>query len=76
MIVKDNDFKNKYILQEDSTNKDFQEIMKSYPKFNCIICNKETSVRFERRLSFLLGNGLVTINNSVPDGVFYINGKF
>lgn len=76
MIVKDENFKNKYILQKDSTNEDFQEIMKSYQKFHCIICNKETAKYFKRQLSFLLGNSVVTINNSVPEGVFYINGKF
>lgn len=74
-IIKDNDFKNKYILTEDSSNGDFKAILKSYPKFKCLICNRETRKRFGSHWIFL-GNPPITINNKIPDGVFWINGMY
>lgn len=76
MIIKDAMFKNKYILRGDSNNDDFQDILRSYPKINCVICNAETAKRFTRRFAFLFGSGPVTINNNIPDGVFWINGVY
>ena len=74
-IIKSKDFKNKYILTEESNNEDFQSIIKSYPKFKCIICNRKTSKCFKSHWMFL-GNPPITINNKVPDGVFWINGMY
>ena len=75
-IVKDPKFKNKYILQQDSTNEDFQEIIKSYPKFRCVICNSNTAKCFTRQFFFMPGALPITVNNKMMDGVFWINGVF
>lgn len=74
-IIKDNQFKNKYILQQDSTDEEFQEILKGYT-FKCIICNRETAKHFGRKISFLGGCLPITINNNMLDGVFWINGIY
>lgn len=71
MICKSGDYKNGYIFTESSTDEDFQEILKSYKKVNCIICNNNTKRNF--RQSFLAMRPGITINNKVADGVFFIN---
>lgn len=71
-ILKDNHCRNKYILLDNSTDKDFQEIIKGR-KVNCIICNSNTAKRFRPSL---FGNNIITINNNMLDNVFYINGVF
>lgn len=71
-ILKDNRLRNKYILQDDSTDDDFKSIIKG-KKVNCIICNRNTAKRFK---TTLLGHRTVTINNKMMDNVFYINGVF
>lgn len=73
MIHKASEYKNGYIFGPSSTDKDFQEILKSYSKVNCIICNEKT------RKNFRVGmftNPMITINNKLTDGVFFINGTF
>lgn len=71
MINKIKDKKNGYILTDDSTNEEFQKIQARYKKINCIILNKNTRKRI--RLG-LISNNIITINNKLPDNVFYING--
>lgn len=73
MIQKDKDFKNKYILQDDSTTTDLRVIAQGYHKLRCIICNNNTSKRFKQTYIFSLP---ITINNEIPDDVFFINGKY
>lgn len=75
MITKDNNFKNKYILNDSSTGDDFQEVWKSYKKVNCLICNKNTAKRFKPSL-WAFGESCLTINNKIPDDVFFINSVF
>lgn len=71
-ILKDNRFRNKYILQDDSTNEEFKKIIKDR-KVNCIICNSNTAKRFG---TSFFGKSIITINNKMLDDVFYINGVF
>lgn len=73
MIFKDKKFKNKYVMDTSSTNEDFKNVCNGYNQVKCIICNRETANCFRPGL---FGNNIVTINNSVPTGVFYVNGKF
>lgn len=74
MIPKHADYKNGYILATNSTNEDFQEIIKSYgDKYHCLICNSNTAKNFRIEL---LGNPTITINEKLADGVFFINGVF
>lgn len=71
-ILKDDRLRNKYILQNDSTDDDFKNIIKG-KKVNCIICNENTAKRF---ITPLFGHRIVTVNNKMMDDVFYINGVF
>lgn len=73
MICKHGDYKNGYIFTSTSTNGDFQEILKTYDKVRCIICNKNTARNFRVGL---LGNNIITINNKLNDGCFFINHLF
>lgn len=65
--------KHGYIIDEESTDEDFKKIKTAYDKINCIICNRNTSRYFGTPF---LGTSIVTINNKVPDNVFYINHPF
>lgn len=65
--------KNGYALFDDTTNEEFRALLKSYPKLNCIICNE----RLAKRISYgILGQSITTINNKIPDNIFYINGVY
>lgn len=62
-----------YIIT-DATNEEFQNLIKSYQeKVRCIICNSDTAKYF--RIS-LWGRNIMTINNTVHDGVIFINHLF
>lgn len=76
MILKDKQFRNKFILQDDSTNADFKEILKTYNKVCCIICNRNTAKRFRVRSAIIFGPSNITINNKIPDQIFWINGIY
>lgn len=71
-ILKDDRLRNKYILQDDSTDDDLKKIIKG-KNINCIICNRNTAKRFRFPL---FGHSVITINNKMMDNVFYINGVF
>lgn len=73
MIYKHGDYKNVYIFAKSSTDKDFQEILKTYDKVNCIICNKNTAKNFRVPI---FGYSIITINNKISDGCFFINGTY
>ena len=73
MIGKINGKKNGYALLEDTTNEEFQSLLKSYPKVKCIICNERLYSRF-RVGTF--GKNIITINKKIPDGIFYVNGVY
>ena len=73
MICKSGDYRNGYIFTPSSCDADFQEILKSYDKVNCIICNENTIKNFRVGL---LGQNIITINNKLADGVFFINGVY
>ena len=71
MIAKYRNTKNGYVLDSTSTNEDYKKIIESYfPNYHCLICNNETSKHFG---THFLGTSTVTINNKIPDNVFYIN---
>lgn len=53
--------------------KETEELLKSYDKVRCVICNSKTSLCFRVGL---LGNNILTINNKLLDGVVYINGVY
>ena len=69
MIVKLDGFKNKYRLTKISNSRDLIDLIAKYKRFRCIICNEKTASRFNPR-------HYVTINNSIEDNVFYVNGIF
>lgn len=74
MIPKHADYKNGYVLAKNSTDEDFQKIIKSYgDDYHCLICNSNTAKNF--KTSFL-GYSTITINEKLADGVFFINGCF
>lgn len=65
--------KNGYAILEDTTNEEFRSLLKSYPKVRCIICNE----RLAKRIQYgVLGHNITTINNKIPDEIFYINGVY
>ncbi len=64
------DTQNGYIITNTSTNDEFKEIIKTYSKYRCLICNNRTANYFG---TSILGNNTITINNKIPDNVFYIN---
>lgn len=70
MIYKAAEYKNGYIFAPSSTDSDFQAILKSYPKVNCIICNQNTLRNFRNGP---IANPMITINNKLVDGVFFVN---
>lgn len=65
--------KNGYIIDNDTTNEEWQNVCNKYEKIKCIICNNQTAKHFRIRL---LGNSIITINNKLLDDVVYINGVF
>ena len=73
MIYIHPDYKNGYIFADSSTDEDFQKICKSYEKVRCVICNSKTAKNFRTPL---LGYSIITINNKINDGCFFINGTF
>lgn len=77
MIVKNGDYKNGYLFAHDSKDVEFQEILESYPKLNCVICNDKTTRNFRTHDDFGPIKKLpLTINNKLVDGVFFINGCY
>lgn len=73
MICKHGDYQNGYVFTDTSTDEDFQKILKKYDKVRCIICNKKTAKNFKVGL---LGYSIITINNKINDGCFFINHAF
>lgn len=57
----------------DATNEEFQNLVKSYEKTKCIICNRNTAKHFRVGL---WGRNIMTINNRVHDDVIFINHQF
>ena len=70
MINKLEGKKNGYELTLSSTNDDFRQICRSYSKVNCIIVNKRMAKIFKPNI---MGANIITVNNKVPDNVFYLN---
>lgn len=75
MIKKVEGTKNGYILDKSSKDEDLQKIIKEEynGKIKCLICNKRMSKNFNYGL---FGSSYTTINNKVPDNIFYLNGFF
>jgi len=75
MINKIQNLKYAYNISK-ATDEEFQELMKDFKKsekINCIICNKNMAKMLH---TGLLGNNIITINNSVHDEVIFINHRF
>lgn len=71
MIEKLEDKKNGYRLTTTSTNDDLRYVKTTFgKKINCIIVNKRMA-RFFR--PSIMGANIITVNNKVPDNVFYFN---
>lgn len=71
MIEKLEDKKNGYRLTPTSTNDDFRYAKNSFgKKVNCIIVNKRMARYFKPSI---MGSNIITVNNKVPDNVFYFN---
>ena len=71
MIQKIEGKKNGYQLTATSTNDEFKETIRSFgKKVTCIIVNK----RMARYLKpSIMGANIITVNNKVPDNVYYLN---
>lgn len=72
-MEKINGTKNGYHISEYSTQADWKQICERYESVKCVICNSATRKYFKIPL---LGYDNITINNNIPDNVFYINGVF
>lgn len=73
MITKDLNFKNKYIVTDPFKPEDLKPVLQPFIRdFKCFICNRDMC----KKLNIRPGGSLVTIDNSVEDGVFFINGKY
>lgn len=71
MIEKLEDKKNGFRLTESSTGEDFRYIRKNFgKKITCIIVNKRMARFFKPSI---MGAGIITVNNKIPDNVFYFN---
>lgn len=62
---------NGYILDNNSNNETYQKIAEQHKPFKAIICNASTSKRFTP--GFMASKRCITINNKIPDNVFYFN---
>ena len=62
--------KNGYIITETTNSDDIHEINESYEHIRVLICNNKTARVFRRPILNFLP---ITINNKIPDKVFYIN---
>lgn len=62
--------KNGYIITETTNSDDIHEINESYEHIRVMICNSKTAKAFRRPFYNTLP---ITINNKIPDRVFYIN---
>lgn len=75
MILKIDGYKNCYQFTDTSCTEDLKQIREQYEPtgVRCIICNRTTSKHFKLGL---FTPRILTINNKVPDGYFYLNGKY
>ena len=70
MIVKDLISENGYTFQDPVTAQEMQDLLKPMlHDFKGIILSKATASKYK----ITPGGKFVTINNNVPDGMFYIN---
>jgi hypothetical protein len=60
------------MITDTSTNDEFKKIIKTYSKYRCLICNNRTANYFGPPI-LGIGKNTITINNKIPDNVFYIN---
>lgn len=74
MIWKNPKLKNQYAFTRTSTSEDLRNVLRSYDKFNCIICNENTRKMF--KVNFLDGNPPITICKKLADGIFFVNGIY
>lgn len=72
MIAKLKKYKNGYRLTDSSNEKDMLDIYMRYRKFRVVICNEATAKTFRQNAT----SCQVTINNTLPKGVFFINGVY
>lgn len=89
MIYKHPDYKNGYVFAKSSTDSDLQNILKSYNKLSCIICNRKTLINFTPPANcygfpkpktlndkMFPSSNIFVINEKIADGCFFINGTF
>lgn len=62
---------NGYIIDNNSDNKTYMKIASQHEPFKAIICNANTAKYFKP--GFLAYKRCITINNKIPDNVFYFN---
>lgn len=73
MITKDPNYKNKYLIAEPFKPEDLKGVLRPrISEFKCFICNRNMC----KKLNIRPGGSLATIDNSVEDGAFYVNGKY
>lgn len=69
MIIKHPDYKNGYCLLKSATDDDLQKWLSAYDEIRVVFCNKETAKCFK----VIGGYSMITINNKLNDGCFFIN---
>lgn len=70
MIIKDLLSENGYTFQDPVTAQEIQDLFKPMlHEFKCMIINKKTCDKY----GIQAGGKFISINNNVPDGMFYIN---
>ena len=77
MIIKHKDYENGYYFVTGGnqlelrrrTIQDLESIKNSYDEIKCVICNKATAKNFK----VTGGHSIITINNKLNDGCFFIN---
>lgn len=77
MIHKSDKYQNGYIFGPNSTDSQFQRIIREdyggWDNIKCIICNSRTKQNFQPPAD---GYSILTINNKLVDGVFFVNHAF
>ena len=78
MIVKIEETKNGYLLDDNTYHTEFDTILKKYKNVSCIICNDKTAELIKRKFisKMWFKKPGVTVRKGLSYGEFYINGVF
>ena len=69
MIYKSAEYENGYVLSKSSRDRELQALFDKYGEVKCVIMNRKTA----RNFRCTNGRSIVTVNNRLADGVFFVN---